>query len=92
MSQEFLGIPLKELIRDADMSLGTRMCVSLLMKVLNLGRSYKFRNMGLFKEITVNVLTTVFNDKLHMRLQLQPHCDKRYVCFENTWERKRPKC
>lgn len=32
------------------MGLGTRMCVSLLMKVLNLGRSYKFRNRGLFKK------------------------------------------
>lgn len=92
MSQEFLRIPQKELIRDADKGLYTRMCVSLLMEVLNLGRSYKFRNMGLFKEITLSVLDTVFNDESDIRLQLQSHCDKRDVCLENTWERKRPKC
>lgn len=51
---------------------------------LKFGRSYKFRNMRLFKEITVNVLNTVFNGKSDIRLQLQSHCDKRYVCLENT--------
>lgn len=64
----FLRIPPKELLRDADMGLGTRIWVSLLMKVLNLGTNYKFRNGGLFKDFILNVLDTIFHDELDIRL------------------------
>ena len=44
----------------------------------------------------LNVLEIMFNDTMGYKtiniLITCLHCDKRYVCLENTLEGKRPKC
>lgn len=52
------------------------------MKSLNSGTSYKFRSRELFKEIMLNVLDIMFNDKTRCKIIniTWSHCDKK-----NMW-------